>query len=173
MPTIISREQADNMDDSSLIWACIEPVIRQIRGKSFEVKSDVSGSLSPARHALLMFQVLYGHAREGVAGFLCGISYLLARKGMWQELRSGPKYFGDVQMVQLIGEMEGLYRIIEERRANVDFGRIDCLLAAIHADPELSDTMTKLDAKLGKLLPESVRIVAAYIKGHWGEFMET
>lgn len=76
------------LTDSELILLCNEPVLCKIRGKSPEIKSQVIAGLSQARRSLLLFQVLYGHADQGIQNFFAHISYLLESLDVWAALQS-------------------------------------------------------------------------------------
>lgn len=142
----IEQSAMDSLDDSALIWVCIEPVIRQIRGKSISKKKEVSSRLTPGQQALLMFQVFYGHAGDGIAGFYNSTSYLLSDKGFWNELIKGMEYFGCHSMAELIYEMK------EQYAEQID-------IAADH------------DSALERLLPMEVEMVGSYIRCHPAEFI--
>jgi len=105
----MKRQMIDSLDDHALPWACIEPVIQQIRGKNFMMKSQVYIQLTTGQRALLMFQVLYGHTHNGIAEFYDHTSYFLAEPGIWDQFKDGMKYFGENTMLQLIEEMEEMY----------------------------------------------------------------
>lgn len=65
----MKRTQFNSLDHITLAWKCIEPTIQQIRGKNLNVKSQVYAQLTQGQKALLMFWILYGHTRNGVARF--------------------------------------------------------------------------------------------------------
>jgi hypothetical protein len=51
MLATMKREVFDSVDDAALAWACFEPIIPQIRGKAFTVKSQVYKHVAALRGA--------------------------------------------------------------------------------------------------------------------------
>jgi hypothetical protein len=47
----IERQCFRSMDDKSLIWACVEPTIREIRGRDMSIKSEAHGRLNRGQQA--------------------------------------------------------------------------------------------------------------------------
>lgn len=141
------------MDDASLVWACIEPVIVKVRGKDLTAKMEVYSHLNEAQRALFMFQILYGHALRGIAGVFNELSYLLAIPAVWQELKESLLFFKADAMAKVLGEMERLYRVAGDGLAG--------------AAPQLAG----YDATFGTSLEQAVRQVAAYIRVNPGSFL--
>ncbi|HEX3043526.1 MAG TPA: hypothetical protein VHY08_02125 [Bacillota bacterium] len=172
MNVIIKREVFNSLADDQLIWACIEPAIQPIRGRNFQVKSQIYSELTPGQRALLMFQVLYGHTRNGVAEFFDHTSYFLAEPGVWSEFKTGMRYFGDHAMLQLLEEIERLQPFIKKHQqpdSNEDFngmgrepGNSSTILTAIN----------QLDAKLQEIIPETLHRIGEYIRNNPGEFVQ-
>jgi hypothetical protein len=161
----IERDAFNSMDDIPLIWACIEPTIRQIRGKNLAVKSEVASHLSPGQQALLMFQIFYGHSRDGAAGFFSSVNYLLSSRGFWLELEKGMNYFNDHAMAELIKDMEKAYVILGERQSE----QIDI---AIERDVELKAAINQLDKRLFALIPAAIQLVASNIRTNPAEYVQ-
>lgn len=160
MLTVIDKKAFDEMDDVALIWACIEPTIRQIRGKSPAIKMEFSRSLTPGQQALLMFQILWGHASDGAAAFFGSMAYMLEKQGFWAELQKGVKYFGAHAFARLLGRMEYAYHAIEEAGESV------------RTSTEMNDDINMIDAELEKLLPEAALTVGTYIRSHPDESVQ-
>lgn len=155
----MKREEFTGQDDASLIWACIEPTIRQIRGKSLAVKAEASARLNDAQQALLMFQVLYGHTSSGADEFFAGQSYMLAKEGVWKQFKGSAEFFRDEPLLRLLCEMEVYYF-----RGNN---------APVSPDNEDRPAgIVRLDAALSEVLPVSVRRVGAYILENPGMFVQ-
>ena len=105
----IERDVFHALDDVALIWTCIEPIIREIRGKNLSVKTEASAGLTEGQRALLMFQIVYGHAGGGSAMLFGSLSYLLSHQGMWDRLRDGMRYLGASDMLRVLDELEAAY----------------------------------------------------------------
>jgi hypothetical protein len=97
------------LSDEELIAFCVEPLIRDARGKDPETKARVLASLSSGQRALFMFQVLHGHADRGVLQFFRQISYLTEALDVWAALKSAMEYFKDTEMLELISKMESAF----------------------------------------------------------------
>jgi hypothetical protein len=142
----MKRQQLNTLDDERLIWACIEPTVREIRGKSLAVKMTASGGLTQGQRALLMLQVMLGHSREGIENFFCQLEYMLSNRGVWKAFRNSALLFRDGRLQQLYGRMESCYF-------------------------EKTEDLAGLDAELSEILPGSVKKAAAYIRGFPDEFI--
>ena len=145
---MIDKQVFDSLEENALIWACIHPLIHEIRGKDPIIKTEVYSSLTKGQRALLMFQILYGHTREGAAE-LFGMEDLLSIKGIWGELQNSMRFFGDNGMLSILQEMEDSYK----NRKN---GR---------------NTMSSLDKKLQARMPETIKLICGYIRSNPAEFV--
>lgn len=161
----IKREKFDSLDDSALPWACIEPVVQQIRGKSFNIKSQVYTQLTDGQRALLMFQVIYGHTRNGINEFFDHTSYFLSEQGVWGQFRNGMKYFNEKEMLQLIEEIERFYQIVQDEKYQKP--EFNC-----GNEPHFKNTIKQIDNKLKEIMPLSLRNIGAYIRKNSNEFIE-
>lgn len=168
----MKRQVFDKLDDISLIWACIEPTIQQIRGKNFAVKSEVSTHLTTGQRALLMFQMLYGHTIKGVAEFYSHVSYLLSKKGVWSELKNGIEYFSDYSMMRLLGEMEEVYHVLEENYLKEGADCFNIYISDIDKNSELQTLIDRHDAMLLEILPTTINLIGTYIRSRPGEFVQ-
>ena len=145
---MIDRQVFDSLEENALIWACIHPLIHEIRGKDPIIKIGVYSSLTKGQRALLMFQILYGHTSDSAAEFF-GMADMLSIKGIWGELQNSMRYFGDDTMLSLLQEMEEVY-ISGETGSN---------------------TIDSIDRKLHERIPESIKLICSYIRNHPGEFV--
>jgi hypothetical protein len=166
----IDRQMFISLDDISLIWTCIEPTIKQIRGKNFMIKSEFSSHLTKGQRALLMFQVLYGHTGNGVIEFYSHLSYLLSENGMWSELKKAMEYFGDYSMANLISDMEVTYHVIETKYCKEDSEWF--YIDNIDEDLEIKLTTDRLNKSLSVLLPEVIKSIGLYIRNNPTEFVQ-
>ncbi len=166
-----NQKPIETMNDAELVFACVEPVIRKIRGKRFEVKSEVTASLPPPIRALLMFQVVYGHASEGVLRFFSSTSYLLERDGMWKAMKGGPRFFRDDRLSCLMGDLESLYNSLFDRMGKDNLGNLDFMLDAVRSDPILADSIANIDKMLSDTLQSSICLVAGHIRRNPNEYM--
>ncbi len=151
----IEKNVYSSMDDASLVWACIEPVIAKVRGKDLHAKMEVYSRLNEAQRALFMFQVLYGHSSHGIAGVFCELSYMIAIPAVWAELKESLLYFRADALARVTSEMEQLYHA---------------------AGPDgLSKDMPQLrgfDGAFEKALEQAVRCVASCIRENPGRFVQ-
>ena len=105
----MNQNELTTIDDATIIWKFAEPIIRDARGKDPSTKKQVFMQLKDGQRALFMFQVLYGHAGNGMNNFFEYISYLVDSLDVWSALISAMKYFDDVDMMKLIEKMEAAY----------------------------------------------------------------
>ncbi len=172
MLTTVTRKDLEALNDVSLIWTCIGPVIQQVRGKNFTIKSEAYAHLAPGQRALFMFQVLYGHTSNGVEEFYLHQSYLLSQKGVWSQLQKGMKYFKDYAMVRVLEKMETVFQSLQTEEFKENAEQYNALVTEIDKDVELSALMRCLNESFRDALPLSIKLVAAYIRDHAEEFVQ-
>jgi|AGTN01.2.fsa_nt_gi hypothetical protein len=163
----MKRQAFDSLDDISLIWACIEPAVRRLQGKSFPVKSAVFSELTGDQRALLMFQILYGHMSGGLAAFFRQLSYLLIKKEVWSEMKAGMRRFGDGEMLRLIGEMEEAFDRLSENGKR-DMERPDDVCGG----DGLQVKIAAIETALMDRLPEAAKRIGAYIREYRDQFVQ-
>jgi len=151
----MKRKEFESLDDISLVWECIEPVIQPIRGSDIRVKLTVYEKLAPPQRALMMFQVLYGHTHGGITQFYNHFTHILTKPGVWQQFKAGLKYFGDNNMSQILEEMEEAYKLAVSKQ---------------DGEQELYVTINQLDARFREAVPETVKQVGQYIRNHPEDF---
>ena len=167
----MERQTFEAMDDASLLWACIEPTIRQIRGRNPAVKTDAYAQLSAGQRALLMFQILYGHSTSGVAEFYCLVPHLPSKEGIWGELKAGMRYFGDRSMVELLGEMEAGYATLARNPAAQAQG-LGAYVGGLEEGSEPLLSIRRLDARLLEAVPLAIGLIGAHIRSNPAEFVQ-
>jgi hypothetical protein len=119
-------KELDVMSDEALIVLCVAPVIRATRGRDPETKARVFQNLRAGQRALFLFQVLYGHAGQGIGPFFEHISYLTEALDVWSALKSAFRYFGDAEMLALVEEMEAAF----SRKGDLPLKELDARYAA-------------------------------------------
>lgn len=149
----MKQQEVDMLDDEKLIWICVEPIVRRVRGKDPGIKSRVVMELSNGQRALFLFQVLYGHANHGVSPFFHQISYLMDTLDIWSALKSGIRYFDDAEMLGLIEKMEGTYYAVMDQNENTIL-------------------IDELDRLYKKKVPETLKRIGLYIRSNLTEFMQ-
>jgi len=157
----MNRSMFDALDDASLIWACVEPIIARMRGREHAVKESLYARLSASQRALMMFQVLRGHSSSGLEEFFRLVPYLPSHECIWQELQKAVKTFGDDAFAQLLREIEIEYQ--GNQGSNGD----DILTkssAYIQAAGEY-------DLLFRKAIAGADAIIAARIRSDWTEFV--
>lgn len=167
----VKRKDFAVLKDSSLIWTCIEPTIRQVQGKNFHVKAEAYSQLTIGQRALFMFQVLYGHTSNGVGEFYSSLSYLLSNKDVWTQLKKAMEYFGDYDMCKIVEKMDLEYQKIKiekvEEGAEQDFAVADI----ISKNAELYPSISFLNKELTDTLSLTIKRVAAYVRNNADEFV--
>lgn len=154
---VIKRNEYESLDDISLIWTCMEPIIQQIRGQNFTVKAEAYTHLNASQQALLAFQILYGHTIHGVREFYDHLAYLLVHMEVWSVLKNGMQFFGDEVICNILVEMEKLYNGLKK------LGYIE--------GSDLQRTLNQLDESLQEQIPASIKLMGEYIRNHPGEFL--
>ena len=149
----MTQREFNILDDEKLIWACVEPIVLQVRGKDPETKLQIIRWLKRGQQALFMYQILYGHASHSVSSFIYQISYLAERLDIWSALKSGMDYFHDSEMRSLIEKMESAYNAIMKQ--NTD-----------------TASLNELDEMYRERLPATLKLVGTFIRGNPGEFMQ-
>lgn len=171
MLVTIKQKDFEAFEDASLIWACIEPTIQQVRGKSFTIKSEVYVTLTPGQRALLMFQMLYGHTTNGIETFFSHLAYLLSNQGVWSQLKKGMEYFGDQDMVQILEKMNTVFQN-QNREEFIESAEQNNVLVDFDQDVELSASVNLLNKSLSDTIPLSIERVATYIRNNINEYAQ-
>jgi hypothetical protein len=152
--TTIARARFESLDNESLIRACLEPVIKQIWGKNFDIKSDAYSRLNAAQRALMMFWVFYSHSQNGLARFYGEVGYLLEKPGVFREFERAMEYFKDPDMKEIITGVEELYEAAKGGKCDTQEG------------------MDRLDEGYSRAAPLLLKLVAEYIRDNPGMFVE-
>lgn len=157
----MDRQQLDSLDDAALGWSCIEPTLMQVRERSPEVKAQMYGQLTDGQKALMMFHVMYGHAKNSAMEYYGWIGYLLDQPGNWKEVIHALRFFSDEAMYHCLEQMRA---VIEQRNGQVSLNDLaeDAALAAIvgeHYDEFM------------RISPASIKLIASYIRSHSDEFI--
>ncbi len=171
MLVTMSRGAIDSLDNATLAWICIEPTIHGIRGKAPSFKMQVYSELTAGQRALLMFWVLHGHARHGVAEFYPQVDYLLAQVDLWRELKEGMRYFGADAMMRLVEEMEGLHRLLVAMDQPEGGARRDVDAGSLKGNAALSAITDRLDAAFPEADQSAMERIGARIRENPAEFI--
>jgi hypothetical protein len=159
----MSRSEFEAHSDASLVWACIEPTVREIRGRSLAVKMEASHSLTEGQRALLMFQVIYGHAQNGIEAMFVQLSYLFSKNGLWNEFMRSAQFFGDEQFLVILRDIAALFPLWEESTSST--GKAEDSI-------DIKEAMGKLNSDLDKTLPATLKRVASYIRSNPTQFIQ-
>lgn len=165
----LSRQEFSALDDASLIWTCVEPAVRLMRSNNLKLKPDIAPEINKSQRALLMYQLISGHAMNGVLSFYSMLSYLLLKDVVWTELKKGIEYFGENTLAELVSDMENTYRFIRKDKLREDSEWLD--LESIVSDLQLMTAMDALDNRLFSILPASEINVSMYIRNNPAEFV--
>ncbi len=150
----MNQHELSSLEDDKLIWMFVEPIILKTRGKDPSVKAQVYLPLKDGQRALFLFQVMYGHAGNGIIHFFSHISYLTDRLDLWAALKSAMKYFNDTDMLGLVEKMEIVYR------------------AQTSQDQKLP-TLEELDLLYREFIPQTLKRISACIRNNPEEFSDT
>ncbi|WP_025852102.1 hypothetical protein [Paenibacillus ehimensis] len=161
----MKREVFETLEDRALLEACIEPTIRQIRGKGLRLKREVYAGLTPGQQALLMFQVLYGHAHSEPEYYWFVSHYISL--GVWSEVKAGMRYFGDEAMLRIYEETEAA---VEAKNRQPDGGWRHFAVMDLDGDAELAASVARLFARYHQAAPETIRRIGERIRSIPGEF---
>lgn len=167
----INQEIFNSCDDEDLISQCMMPTILQIRGKDFETKNKVYTELNKGQKALMMFQVIFGHSRSGILEFFRIIPYLPSGKGIWQQLENAMVYFHDQTMYQLFQKLEEIYIDLENTSFAINSGHMD-IFECLDNKSELYQTIVQYNDLYIKNIPNTVKLIAQYIRSFPNEFVE-
>jgi hypothetical protein len=152
---MMKRAEFETLDDSSLVRACLEPVIGQIKGKDLNIKSKAYSQLNAGQRALLMFWVLYGHSQNGVRQFYGEVGYLLDQPGVFGEFIRAAEYFQDASMRDLVTGMEEFYAA-----------------ASQGAKCDTEEELDRLDEKCRLVSPSSLKLASNYVRQNADLFLE-
>ncbi len=149
----MKKQELDSLENERLIWACAEPFVMKTRGRSGSEKLAVYRELSGGQRSLYLFQVLYGHAGNGLGEFYAHISYLTGQLDIFAALKAAMRYFGDSPMLELVGKMESVFAA---RAKGED-------------DPESLEELNKL---YRQYLPGTIAHISAHIRSHPEVFLQ-
>ncbi|AIQ63679.1 hypothetical protein PSTEL_11895 [Paenibacillus stellifer] len=166
--TDISRADFDAVRDYDLGRACVEPVFRQIRGKSMAVKAEALAQLNEGQRAVCMFEILYRHAVNSPEEYYGWISHLLGQPNMWQEVLQGLEFFADTTLIPVLERSE-----IYLRERNLRLGRSweDNKLTELARDNELRNAVGEQHREFQAAALQLLETIAAYIRRKPDEFV--
>ncbi|MCE5170803.1 hypothetical protein LQV63_15975 [Paenibacillus profundus] len=168
MLVTINRERFDTLDPDELGWACIGPILLQVRGKNSDIKSQVYAKLTPGQQALFMFRVLHDHARNSAAEYYCWISYLLEDVPTWSEIKHGLLYIGEEALLHHLEETER-YLVERSRQNGAPFSH--AALRDIEDDTELRTFISFRYEQFLDLVPHAHVRMCSYVRTHTDEFV--
>lgn len=144
----MKQREFNMLDDEKLIWICVEPIVRKVRGKDPTIKSQVIMQLNNGHCSC--FKYYMGHANHGISQFFHQIAYLL---DIWSALKSGMKYFEDTEMLDLIGKMENAYYTAIDQNENTIL-------------------LDELDRLYKEKVPATLKRIGLYIRSNPTEFIQ-
>lgn len=159
----IERKIFFSLDDSELGWACIEPTLLKIRGKDSILKTRVYSELTKGQQALLMFRVLYDHAKDSKTEFNAWMNVLFNQQHTWLEIKAGLKYFEDATMLQFFDEVESSLKKSIDIQENLN--NKGCQ----HLGTDFLDEQFYLD--FCRITQETVHLISTYIRDNPEEFV--
>lgn len=148
------------LDDRALVWQCIEPTITRLRGKSPEVKDSVYLQLSDGQQALMLFQILYGHARSPAEFYWFACDYLSQGK-LWSLMKERLKSFGCDSLVEQYREIE---RRLGPRVAESLLNRKEIAVRDLDHDPGLLADVNRMYEAYRAAAGEAIGVMARQIR---------
>ncbi|NLI92921.1 MAG: hypothetical protein GX434_12210 [Peptococcaceae bacterium] len=160
----IERKAFYFLGNPELGWACIEPTIKKIRGKNSTIKTQVYSELTKGQKALLMFRVLYDHARNSEEEFYSWINILLNEPHSWSEIKVGLRYFQDDSMLQFLDETESFLNKKNELLNN-EHSQNRGISSLIYPNGE------DFYSVFCKITQETINLIGTYIRNNPEEFV--
>ena len=150
----MKEDRFELLDDESVIWSCVEPILNKIANHDAETKARVLAELNDGQRALFLFQLLYGYANHGVKQLYSEIEELSKTADIFPGIKAGMEYFGDSDMLALVSVIEkGFHEATD--------------------DPENQSYFQQLDRFYQETVPMSVKLIADYIKANPAEFVDS
>ena len=157
----IDKQAFDSYGDEALTWACIGPMLIQVRAKSMEVKGQLYKQLTEGQRALMMFHVFYGHAKHSASELYAWTAHLLSEGESWEHVLSSLRYFGDDQLLELVERV----RVVVEGRTHPP------TLNDLAEDDGLSSMMNLYYEAFQQLLPHTMARIASFIRTDTDQFV--
>ena len=150
----MKQHELSTIDDAKLVWMFVEPMISKARGKKPDIKMQVFKSLNDGQRALFIFQVLYGHAANGIYSFFSDISNLTDRLDIWSAIKLAMNYFDDTEMLSLVEKMETAYFAMSSQDKN-------------------APALNELDKLYNEILPRTLKQIGTCIRNNPAKFCDT
>lgn len=164
----MKQEMWETLEDRALVWACIEPTMMRVRGKSLDVKADVYQGLTQGQQTLMLFQIFYGHTRS-VGEFYWFACDYLSMPNLWERMKEGLRHCGCWELLNVYGEIEGL--LAPKVKAAAANNREITVLDLEH-DPHLRMSVLPLYEKYRAAAGEALLQFAAMIRRSPEQFLD-
>lgn len=162
----MKRHEFESMDDYPLSWACIEPVIQQVKGKDNTVRTQVYSQLSMGQQALMMFMVLYNHAHS-VEEFYWYSCYFRSQPKVWSAIESSMDFFADDAMLEVYEKLEGT---VQNRLYLQDHTEQEISINDLETDSDLHAAFSQIHSEYRHFAVNTLRRIGTYIRSNPIEF---
>lgn len=165
---VMDRQQFASLETDKLGSACVAPTLNRIRGKSQALKEEVYKELTDGQKALLMFQILYGHAHS-VEEFYWFMSEYVSQPRAWSAQAAGLRYFQDEGMLRIY---EKTKRLIESKQRELASMQRSFSVMDLEHDAKLRASMLQLYEQYGSAASDSLQRIGVYIRNHPEQFVQ-
>ena len=149
----MKRPDFELLNDEEVIWACVEPIMLRTGGKDPEKTAAELERMNDGQRALFLFQILYGHATQGILPLYAQVDHLMEKADVWSGIKAGMQYFGDLEMLNLVEAMEAGWYLIRNK-------------------PEELLFVEELEREYNETIPISVKLIASYVRSNASDFIE-
>lgn len=164
MRVIINEENLDSLNNEELIQICMEDIIREIRGKNPEVKSEIYKQLTDGQKIAFAFKVMFDHSKT-VEEFYWYALYLMSELNAWPEMKSKAQLFGDTKLVAIYERIE--IALAESKRLETD-GNWKVTLSVVITN----DLVNGIFNEYSRVSEESIELIGDYIRQNLYEFIQ-
>lgn len=101
------KAQLNNEDflSAQLSWLCIRPMLLAVRGKDLSTKTEMYHQLNEGQKGLYLFYSFHSHVNT-IEEFYWFSAYYITELKSWNGIKSGVRFFGDIEMVELLDQIE-------------------------------------------------------------------
>ncbi|SDC66489.1 hypothetical protein SAMN02799630_01117 [Paenibacillus sp. UNCCL117] len=161
----MSRDLFHSFEDKELSQACIGEVLRGLRGQSPEKKLEVYRALTAGQRALFMFHVWHDHACHSADELYAWSAQLISEQSTWAEIRQGLAYFGALELLQVMDELELMIGAADGEREKPSILDLD-------RHPQLREELNRVMAGFQQAAEEAKRRIGLHVRANPGQFVE-
>ncbi|WP_409347016.1 hypothetical protein [Paenibacillus sp. MBLB4367] len=164
----VEREIFEALEGETLGWACIGPLLLQVRGKDDRTKAEMYQALGEGQRGLFLFRAYHNHACRSAVEWYWWTCEQLRKPKAWEALLAGLRFYGADETLRVMNKAEtALDRT--NRLSNGSWMEASAL--DLDRDPELRSLSEHLFAEYTSAAESAHRLIAAYIKSHPNQFV--